>query len=144
MRVSRQILGLCAAVVLCAGCGGAGDQLALLPVKGTLTVAGKPIEGIKVVLEARDPQTKAPMLYGMTDATGAFEIQTSLGQKGAPAGQYKVCLIPKAAEFDYSKASKGGPKLSVDVIPKNYQSITSTELSYDVKASGAPLDIKIP
>ena len=34
--------------------------------------------------------------------------------------------------------------MSVDVIPKNYQSITSTELSYDVKASGAPLDIKIP
>lgn len=143
MEISRQLSILCVTALFWSGCGGA-TELKVLPVTGTLTVGGSPVEGIKVVLEPRDPKTKAPLLSGMTDATGKFEIQTSAGQKGAPAGQYKVVLLPKAADFDYSKAGKGGPKVSVDVIPKNYQSSTTTELSHEVKAAGPPLDIKVP
>ena len=132
------------AATLLVGCGGGGSDLKLLPVKGTLTQGGKALSGIKVVLETSDVKIKAPLLYGIVQDDGTFEIQTSAGEMGAPAGLYQVVLVPPAAKFDYAKPTKGGPQINTDLIPKNYQSATTTELSYEVKSSAPPLEIKVP
>jgi len=133
------------AASLLAGCGGSSSDLKLLPVKGSVAKDGKALVGVKVLLETSDPKLKAPMLYGISDDEGAFEIQTSAGDKGAPAGLYKVVLAPPAsgATFDYAKPGKG-PKANTDLVPKNLQSASTTELSYEVKSSSGPLDIKVP
>ena len=130
--------------LLFAGCGGSSSDVKLYPVKGTLKKGGKPLEGIKVLLETDDPKMKAPLLFGIPDATGNFEIQTSTGAKGAPLGSYKVVISPPPAEMDYAKMAKGGPKKNTDLIPKNYQSASTTMVSYDVKADSKPLEIEIP
>jgi len=127
------------------GCGTPGISVNLAPVTGVFTKEGKPLADIKVMLESRDPTSKAPMLFGLTNAEGKYEIQTSAGEKGAPVGLYKVFLTQTQApaEFDYSKAKSGGPPKVTDVIPANYQSSNTTELSVDVIASGTNFDIAI-
>lgn len=132
------------AVALLTGCGGGASDLKLLPVKGTAMKGDKALTGVRVTLEVSDPKIKAPMLFGMVDEAGAFEIQTSAGEKGAPAGMYKVVLSPPATDFDYVKAAKGGPKSQTDLIPLNYQSADATGLSHEVTSSAKPLEIKIP
>jgi hypothetical protein len=134
------------ALSLFAGCGTPGIDVKLAPVTGAVTKDGKPLTDVKVILESKDPASKAPMLFGLTNAEGKYEIQTSSGEKGAPAGLYKVYLAETKApaEFDYSSANKGGgPPKSTSLIPANYQSPATTELSVDVTATGATYDILI-
>jgi hypothetical protein len=134
------------ALTLIAGCGAPGIDVKLAPVTGAVTKDGKPLTDVKVILESKDPASKAPMLFGLTNAEGKYEIQTSSGEKGAPAGLYKVYLAETKApaEFDYSSANKGGgPPKSTSLIPANYQSPATTELSVDVTATGATYDILI-
>jgi hypothetical protein len=132
-------------VGLLVGCGAPGIDVKLAPVTGSVTKDGKPLADVKVIFESKDPASKAPMLFGLTNAEGKYEIQTSSGEKGAPAGLYKVYLAETKApvEFDYSSAKKGGPPKSTSLIPANYQSPATTELSVDVAATGATYDISI-
>lgn len=131
--------------MLLVGCGTPGIDVKLAPVTGVVTKEGKPLSDVKVMLESRDPSSKAPMLFGVTNAEGRYEITTSAGEKGAPAGLYKVYLtqVEAPASFDYAKPSAGGPKKNTDLIPANYQSPNTTELSVDVSASGATYDIAV-
>lgn len=131
--------------MLLIGCGTPGIDIKLAPVTGVVTKDGKPLSDVKVMLESRDPSSKAPMLFGVTNAEGRYEITTSAGEKGAPAGLYKVYLsqVQAPATFDYAKPSAGGPKKNADLIPANYQSPSTTELSVDVSATGATYDIVV-
>lgn len=133
------------ALSLLAGCGAPGIDVKLAPVTGVVTKDGKPLPEIKVLLETADPALKAPMLFGVTNAEGKYEIQTASGEKGAPVGLYKVYLAETKApaEFDYSGAKAGGPPKVTSVIPTNYQSPKTTELSVDVSSTGATYDISV-
>ena len=133
------------ALSLLVGCGTPGIDVKLAPVTGAVTKDGKPLTDVKVILESKDPASKAPMLFGLTNAEGKYEIQTSSGEKGAPEGLYKVYLAETKApaEFDYSAAKGGGPPKVTSLIPANYQSPSTTELSVDVSATGATYDISI-
>lgn len=133
------------ALSLLVGCGAPGIDVKLAPVTGVVTKDGKPLPEIKVLLETADPAAKAPMLFGITNAEGKYEIQTASGEKGAPVGLYKVYLAETKApaEFDYSAAKGGGPPKVTSVIPANYQSPKTTELSVDVSATGATYDISV-
>lgn len=115
------------------GCGSA-EQLAVVPVTGTVTKAGQPLKDIRVSLAAADPSLKAPMQIGITDQEGKFEIQTSAGQKGAVPGRYKVVLTDGGApSMDYSKMGKKGPQATIDTLPKSYQSATTTPIIVTVE-----------
>ena len=127
------------------GCGTPGIDVKLAPVTGVVTKEGKPLADVKVMLTSSDPSSKAPMLLGVTNAEGRYEITTSAGEKGAPAGLYKVYLaqVQAPATFDYAKPPAGGPKNNTDLIPALYQSPTTTELSVEVSATGATYDIAV-
>lgn len=136
---------LLALVVAICGCGSA-DQLAVVPVTGTVTKAGKPLKDISVSLAVADPQQKAPMQIGITDAEGKFEIQTSAGQKGAVPGRYKVVLTDGggATNMDYSSMGKKGPQAKTETIPKSYQSSTSTPITVTVEEkTGAVIPVEV-
>jgi hypothetical protein len=86
----------CAALVLAAlwgalGCGGA-DGPKKYPVRGTVTVNGKPAQFVRVQFRHADQSLpgnlKQPV--GMTDETGAFALSTSGDRDGAVPGDYTV------------------------------------------------------
>jgi hypothetical protein len=125
------------------GCGGGGGiDISLYPVTGTVTQSGSPMAGIKVTLAARDPKSKAPLLFAVVDDEGKFEIQTSAGEKGAPIGNYKVVLSAPPAEIDYANPGDA-PKPSA-LIPKNYQDPKASPANLEVTSSGGSIDIEVP
>lgn len=127
------------------GCGGSADQLSVVPTTGTVTKAGKPLKDIRVTLTPADPTTGAPLMIGLSDADGKFEIQTSAGQKGAVPGRYKVVLTDGGAPtMDYSNMGKKGPQANTDVIPKEYQSATTTPITVTVEEkTGATITAEV-
>lgn len=69
------------------------DVPELIPVSGTVTLDGKPVEGA-VVLFIPTGSTNFSAL-GATDAEGKYKLQTRTGQQlrdGVPAGEYRVAV----------------------------------------------------
>lgn len=91
-RVKR--IGTLAAIVLLAGCG--GEKLPTVPVKGTVTYNGKPLDGADVAFVPKDPEGGGRGASGVTDSQGNFKLQTFLvGDKtaaGALPGEYLVSV----------------------------------------------------
>jgi hypothetical protein len=133
-----------ALVATLCGCGDV-DELAVVPVTGTVTKGGAPVKDVRVTLATADPKDKAPLQMGLSGADGKFEIQTSAGQKGAVPGRYKVVLTDGGApNMDYSAMGKKGPQANTEVIPKTYQSSTSTPLTVTVEpGTGATISAEI-
>lgn len=82
---------LAAVLALCpVGCGESGPKLH--PVRGTVTVNGKPAPFVRVQFRHANQELpgnlKSPV--GMTDASGAFELSTSGDRDGAFEGDYTV------------------------------------------------------
>lgn len=133
-----------ALVLATCGCS-SSDELKVVPVTGTVTKAGKALKDIRVTLAVADASKPAPMQIGITDAEGKFEIQTSAGQKGAVPGRYKVVFTDGGApSMDYSNMGKKGPQANTEVIPKLYQSATTTPITVTVEEStGAVITAEI-
>lgn len=73
----------CVSLLLLAGCG---DGIALYEINGTVTLDGKPMEGLMV---AFSPEGGGISGAGRTDASGNYTITCPKG-KGLPAGMYNV------------------------------------------------------
>ncbi|MBI1348941.1 hypothetical protein GC163_21930 [bacterium] len=82
-----------------AGCGGGTDFAPkLAPVTGTITVDGKPAEGLLVTFEPQidnSSSSKEKSIVGKpslatTDTTGKYELSYSGGGKGAIVGKHLV------------------------------------------------------
>lgn len=133
------------------GCVEGAKPLDLAPVTGTVTKGGKALKDVKVTLGPADEGVAAPFLTALTDADGKFTIQTATGEKGAPPGRYKVVLTDGTSStpqnMDYSKASGGPPKAAspnADLIPKEYQSSTTSPITVTVEAkTGATINAEI-
>src|SRR5687767_10703219 len=74
------------AVLLAAGCG---QESALVPVSGTVTLDGKPVSGM-IITFAPQGQTDGNGALGYVDDRGNFELTDSRGEPGAYVGQYRV------------------------------------------------------
>lgn len=83
----------CVAVLLCLGCGGSsgGPRLKTVPVKGTLTVDGKPFGPATVQLLPQEADAaKRKAAVGQADSSGKFVIGSYDKQDGAVPGAYDV------------------------------------------------------
>ena len=69
------------------GCGGG---LGTVPVSGTVTVDGNPMEGVIIQFLPDDPSGMAAS--GTTDGSGAFKLTTEINGDGALPGSYKVTV----------------------------------------------------
>jgi len=79
------------------GCGSPekSDQLKTYPTSGQVTVKGKPVSGVVVILipaPGSDPGTKGLTPTGTSDKTGQFIVSTYAQDDGAPAGSYQIVL----------------------------------------------------
>ena len=101
-------LGVCvllAAVLLAGGCG--YRRAARVPVEGTVTLDGQPLEGASVMLF---PEAGGRPANAVTDAAGRFTLSTYGGKDGAKPGHYKVVVtkmeLTQAAAKRAEKMSK--------------------------------------
>ena len=133
-RVSSLRFRLIPAVAILAaalvGCGKAGPSL--VPVKGTITVDGKPAEG--AVLIFHPTGGKGSIASAAADASGAFVI-TSNGSAGVVTGSYKVTATwPDPAKKP--KVTLGAsPEDAPDLLEGRYVSVDKSPTTVEITAA---------
>ncbi len=91
----RLALILCFAPLLILGCGGQQGKVPTYRVEGSVLVAGQPAPGALVVLHPVTPfDANADNPHAVVDTDGSFSISTYGIKDGAPAGEYKVAILP--------------------------------------------------
>ncbi|MBL8815712.1 MAG: carboxypeptidase regulatory-like domain-containing protein [Planctomyces sp.] len=115
LRTSIALMSL-AMVVLISGCGGDGPPLH--SVKGKVTKAGAPLEGVMVTMVAAEGGY--PPVSGRTGSDGSFNIMSATGRLGAPEGTYKVYISPKSSNANPTGNPNGGPPSNMEDIMKQY------------------------
>ena len=126
--------------ILLLGCAKTPEKL--YPVKGTVSVAGNPINGGTVQFEMIEKGTSGKVYTssGEIDEEGRYRLIT-FGESGAPAGEHRVWVSPNFARMP--------DRLGVNVqrmspIPKKYMLPTTTDLSYTVAEEDNTIDIDVP
>jgi hypothetical protein len=105
----------CLLILLVAGCGQSGPELA--PVTGQVTLDGRPLENADLTFSV---QGKSPGV-ARTDGDGRYEVMYKRGVMGAPVGPNKVSITVS------SEVVRNPPR-----IPPRYN--TETKLEREVKA----------
>jgi hypothetical protein len=122
--------------VLAGGCGRGGS----VPVTGTVTLDGKPLDGATVVFSP-EKGTAGTGGTGLTDTNGKYAIANQDGKRGLPPGRYRV-MVSKAAANRRS-ADEVGAVTEADLkdeVPAAFN--TKSELTFTVE-DGQPIDIKL-
>lgn len=130
------ILTFALLAVTLGGCSGSS----LAPVSGTVTLDGKPVEGVRVIFEPIVGESDVTDLkyftsFGITDERGRFAMQTEIGGKlkpGAVVGHSTVRFVCiKRASF-MNKGLKDSR--AVHDLPK---STRDKSMKYMIEASGS-------
>jgi hypothetical protein len=115
------------AASLCSGCGPSGPKLH--PVRGTVTVQGKPAHHAIVFLHrnGRKDMTE-PVPYGKADAQGNFAISSAADGDGAQEGEYVITVYWP----DMSKPEDGNGQRP-DALNGAYDKVAQSKLTATVK-----------
>ncbi len=144
VRVWLLLLTTAGTVLLTTGCG--QQQPVSVPVKGILTVDGKPLANANVQFHAQDPGGQDA--YGTTNAEGRFELASGRRHAaGALPGRYKITVTysaPVEAAADLKTAAdvqKAGVSRKPGlVLPEIYTQPNQTVLKHTVPDDG---DVKL-
>ncbi len=122
---------------LVAGCNREPPLPPLTPVKGKVLVGEELLSGgnVTFVPTTIDEKSKVPASTGALDANGNYELVTG-GQKGAPAGKYKVVVSPNMMP---TAGSKGMPTMPFNA---KYRDQKTTPLEIEVPNSNG-YDLKL-
>lgn len=125
------------------GCGDPGPVL--VPVKGSVSVGGKPLAvgSVSFRPDASRGNTSAHHPTGSIAADGSFELVT-LGKPGAPVGHYKV-LVFADANTDAKTNTAAHPKPPAWLTDPKYTTEKTTDLRAEVVATPEPgrYDLKL-
>ncbi len=128
------------------GCSSGPAPVKLYPVKGKVTMAGKPLTGCNINLATENPAKGVDGQYaGKLNDNGEFTITTEKGQSGAPAGKFKVTFA--LSPDDAMKAMKGGgakPGYQASAFPPEYSSAKTSKKEVEIKPEPNELLIEIP
>jgi len=120
------IVGL-AALPLMIGCGGGGPET--VPVTGTVTYQGKPVEGAEVAFYPKSGRAAT----GKTDAEGRFELMTASPGDGAVVGEYTVVVTK--SEMVADPTNPNSPyKIPKPLLPARYAAPATSGLTATVEA----------
>ena len=131
------------------GCGGASDAPTLAPVKGTVTLAGKPLGGANVLFHPE----KGPMANATTNTDGTFTATTS-GKAGVTIGKCKVSVTkaapgpaPTAMKAEdmmkMQKENAGKTVIAKSEVPDKYGNPDSSGLEVTVDKDGSKNDFAL-
>jgi hypothetical protein len=115
----------------------------LVPVTGTVTHQGQPVEGAEVVFS---PEGQGRAASGKTDASGQFQLTSLNPNDGALRGKYKVAILKRevgesmtadqAKEF-FMKHDKGPQVKPVkNALPEKYAKVEESGLTAEVTEGG--------
>jgi hypothetical protein len=97
LRQAAARLTLCLLLAGLCGCSKKlDDGLTKFPVRGSVTVDGKPIAGLIVRLMSESPNegnANAGFPVGVTDEQGAFQMSTNGVNDGAVPGEYAITVV---------------------------------------------------
>ena len=83
-----RLVGLTVLLAAAAGCDG---RRAPVPVSGTVTLDGRPVEGATVTFHLIGDDKEGRLAIGQTDKTGTFQLKTG-NENGVRPGKYKVVI----------------------------------------------------
>ncbi|HUY89061.1 MAG TPA: hypothetical protein VMV10_10030 [Pirellulales bacterium] len=142
MRNSFTAAVVCLAICGC-GKGGPGrPKLSDLPIKGVVTLDGKPLAGADVVFMGGEPPA---VLAGKTKDDGSYQLQTAAGGEANVPGNCKVTISrlvkpdgsPLAA--DETPADAG----AVEQLPGKYSRFDRTTLTATLTSAEATIDFPL-
>lgn len=154
------VLVMLVVVAAVAGCGGEDTGLNTVPVTGTVTLNGSPVEGATVTFSPKDASGKAAS--AVTDSSGNFALQTMVAGDGAVPGSYGVMITKMDAaassipedrsqmtpeqQQEMMRAMRGqGPSAPKSLLPQQYGAVETSGLTADVTEDGEnnfPFDLK--
>ena len=122
------------------GCSKTPEKL--YPVNGTVSVAGKPMNGGTVQFEMIEKGTSGKVYTssGTIDEEGRYQLIT-FGKSGAPAGEHRVWVSPNFARMP---DRLGVNPRRMSPIPKKYMLPTTTDLTFTVADEENTIDIDVP
>jgi hypothetical protein len=138
--MARRLLTLLILALM--GCGSYSQTAHMekvVPVSGTVTYQGKPLESYRVVFMPEDGRRPAT---GVTDANGKFVLGTNAADDGAPPGKSKVSFAwvspnsgqPGQETIIDSPDKMPKPKVK---LPDKYNDPEKSGIVQDVPARGA-------
>lgn len=139
----RTLIALALPAVLCAGCS---DRPKLAPVKGTVTIDGKPLPYGTVTFEAK----------GLRSATGKIvngeitNVTTYDAGDGAPVGSHRIAVTANAEPGPAVVANPGdktAPKADYmsgkSLIPAAYNDPNTSGLTTEIVAGDNTVELKL-
>ncbi len=128
MRHERLTAAVFAAIAVTACFLGCGDgRPALVPVTGTVTFDGKPIQGAEVMFMVKGGRPSR----GETDAEGRFALSTFEEGDGCAPGAAQV--VVQKQSFHYNQQGEG---ITTFIIPQRYGIPGRSGLDVEVIAGG--------
>ena len=153
VRLSWKSVICLAALAVFAGCPAAGTGVATVPVSGTVTLDGTPVEGANVAFAPKSADGRAAA--GVTDASGRFTLTTVQSGDGALPGSYAVTvskmsggpaitrpedpskMSPEEGKAFMEQVQQLGKTSSVtDLLPAKYKSAADSGLTAEVTKGG--------
>ncbi|HEV7222547.1 MAG TPA: hypothetical protein VGN42_07585 [Pirellulales bacterium] len=135
-------IGAMIGLLIC-GCGrAAAPKSQTLPVKGTVTLDGKPLSGANVVFLVADPPAA---FVGTTKDNGTYELQGAEGRAASLRGNCKV-TVSRMVKPDGSRLAPGEMPAMVfatEELPPKYSRLDSTVLMKTVPAEGGTFDFAL-
>lgn len=132
----RSLLILVSTIAL-AGCGGS-DLPELVPLTGTVSLAGKPLKDAQVLFQ---PEGGRPS-FAYTDEDGEFELHYMEGTPGVKAGPGKIA-ISTAVEPDPDSDDPARQQGRKEQAPAVVTTVEKTPIKVDAKEGLPALNIKL-
>ena len=149
MKVFCQLVLLISGIGTLAGCGTASasskPESPLAPVKGSISLDGKPLEGATVIFSPQGSMMGDGAI-AVTDASGNYEAICG-GATGAPIGTYKILISrlvdpsgkPVIATLETPPANLGAR----ESMPPKFSDHAVSSLKCTVATGGGTFDFKL-
>ena len=132
------------ALAVC-GCGRGGPgapKLSEAPIKGVVTLDGRPLAGADVVFMGGEP----PAIFaGKTKEDGAYQLQTAAGGEGKFAGNCKV-TISRLVKPNGSPLADGETPAdtgAIEQLPSKYSRFDRTTLTATISSPESTIDFPL-
>ena len=141
--MKRWVSGAVICLAIC-GCGrsAAVPKIQTLPVKGTVTLDGKPLSGANVLFMTFDPPAA---FVGTTKDDGMYELQGPEARAASLKGACRV-TVSRMLKPDGSPLAPGElPAIvhAIEQLPPKYSQLATTELTATVDPAGGTFDFPL-
>jgi len=137
--------------ILLSGCKKEPRLKGLVPVKGTVTLDGSPVEGAHIALSPKSSGGEARSAGAMSDKDGHFIVRTLNPDDGAFPGEYAITVTKKIPDQEYTQQERDEAAAKsmnlyytfTSVLPKKYENKSTSGLTVTVEKNMAPLELKL-